>query len=75
MFLLKTSGKLQIIFKQGRQMNSVKELEKDYVQGLSDEEITILQDIESGKYKSASKKTEETFKNIIKVNIEKKQYI
>jgi len=56
-------------------MNSVKELEKDYVQGLSDEEITILQDIESGKYKSASKKTEETFKNIIKVNIEKKQYI
>jgi predicted DNA binding CopG/RHH family protein len=54
---------------------TLQELEKEYVKGLDEEEIEILQDLESGRYKQTSKETTEAFKATIKANIEKRKPI
>ena len=56
-------------------MKTIKELEQDYVEGLDSEEIEILQDLEAGHYKPASKETMEAFVTTVKSNVEKRKAI
>lgn len=52
---------------------AVEQLEKDYVEGLDQEEIAILQELEAGNYQPTSKERLETFKAIAKENITKRK--
>ncbi len=58
-------------------MKTVKELEKEYVKNLDDEEIEILQDLEAGNYVRVANQEEEKdrVKQIFKLNLEKRKAI
>jgi len=56
-------------------MKTIKELEKEHVKGLDNQELQVLQDLESGDYKPATKEKEEFFKATVKANIGKRKAI